>query len=207
MLATIDISNAAAFTAGPTTRTIATFASITSDTRLLALSLGTGNERFHSTEYIRVAITSSVPFTAGNMPQIGEVILARRRQMSFASNIGDYDDFELRSAVDDNEFPEGNIQRETLSEGQQIFRLALHPHGADSQGLNMVDELRSWYRESRRGTRNFVYIDKPSSNASAWWWMISPDASMRQPLKGWAEREFKATLIEQGPFYDVEVNG
>jgi hypothetical protein len=206
---TVVVADADDFVSG--FRQIARWTTVNSNTRLVQLSLGSvpSNERYTNVTYVRIQITGPANFdTNDRLPQIGEVVFGRRRQMAWPPRQGDYDDVELETLSTTNEFPTGEVFEVVHAERRGHFKYKFRPHGVDAgTGLNENNEIRAWYRESRGSTDAFLVFDKPNTESTkAMWMKKESDRRLYMPLKGPFEREVDIQLIEQPPYYDPEVN-
>lgn len=189
-------------------RQIARWTNYSSKARLVQRSLGAApsNERYTNVRYLRIQIDSAANFTTGLVPEIGEVVLGRRRQMPWGPTIGEYDDVELETLAADNEFPTGDIYTVVHAERRAVFNLRFQPHGLDvGSGLNWDDELRAWFREG--GDKDtFLYFDKPNTAPTqAHWVKLSREHRLYMPYQGPFDRDVRFTLVEQAPLYDPEI--
>lgn len=175
------------------------------DARLIALSLGGGlSERYTNVRYARLKLvtTNGPGFTVA--PSISELILGRRRQMSYQGNRPFLDD---PQGSDNDDFQAANrsTTRYNLSEGFSDRTREWQYGGADSAGLVQRDELRSLWNECGRGKNPILYIEHPSSDPGvAHYYLIDP-AVFEPEYVGPIEQTVSLSFKEQPPFVATEV--
>lgn len=164
-----------------------------SDARLVALDLdhGTGtSQRYSSVRYLRVIMTGT-----SHTPEIGELILGRRRQLKH-NPIVPWDDGHLRSKVATFESSSGVRTQYVHHRGRRVInaRNSL----TDS---TLISELQTMLggAESQWGTLPIMWVDQPTTDPNSAYWMYLENPELAMPLQGPTERMLNLQLVEQGP--------
>jgi len=133
-------------------------------------------------------------------PEIGEVLLGRRRQLGFLPLIP-FDEDPRDSRVAEFISDSGVISRHVFSSGRQRFQFNYSPTPSGVTGLDEVATLRSWFSETNFGSDNFLLIDSPDVAAphpSHWCYVENPELNML--LQGPTERRLDMTFVEVPPY-------
>ena len=144
---------------------VATFAAPTTSKRKVSLSLTTGmgsNRRIDNIRYVRIRHEKGVNFSI--MPQIGEVILGRRRQLTAKAQI-EFQDAPLRSSVTDFRSESGTLTRHKLYSGAGDRELNFK-FGALTTTLDSEVSLRDWFTDCDNGSKAFGCISIMLKSAS-----------------------------------------
>jgi hypothetical protein len=191
--ASIQVADDNAFTTNLTT--VADFGSPSDNTRLADLSL-TG-ERI-TAQYVWLKVNN---FGAGAfVPQLGELILGRRRQLEYKPQ-RPYDIYALSEESSIKKNPNGVISKTTYSRRGRELTGDLWV--TDDTYL---DDLVAFYRQCRGP---FVWVENPSSAPSSWHFMMR-DGPLMIPDTNPGLRNYRLVADEQGPksmYLDVEENG
>lgn len=129
-----------------------------SNRRILRLSLGlAGNERFSGYAYGRIKIQTadSSDFTA--IPQIGEVVFGRRRQLGSRPRIG-FAPEQLRSDIAAFESKSGNESTYPRATGQRVVSSDFTADAADALSA------RTWFGETGNGAKPSLWIENPATS-------------------------------------------
>jgi hypothetical protein len=189
-----QISDDSTFATGTTT--LKSWAAPSGTKRLVGLSLfhtGATALRYSSVLYFRLRLTGLI-----GVPQIGELMLGRRRQLKHKPatpwNFEDY-----RSRVAPFVSTSGARSNYTQFRGQRV----MSPRLVISEDAYKTD-LRSLVSESSYLTKPLYWIENPTSDPQNAPLMFA-DPSWSFPLEGFSEQPLELDLEEQGgQFYSVE---
>lgn len=178
-----------------------TITGITTNSRILVTNLGGSHQRFYGVTYVRLIVnTGSGNFTAA--PVIGEIILGRRRQLSYFPDVP-FEDKGSESDVVDFVALSGTRARYVRSYGRRRLDWTLRSAGVDKNGLNQENEVRSWWRECNHGSKPSVVVLRPQSSPMPLYMYPDPP-TLDMPIYGPYERAFHMTLTETTPYWQVE---
>lgn len=190
----LEIANASTFATDLIE--LASWSPGSSNKRLVDLSLGHGVDAapnvYSSVRYLRIKTTGG-----SHTPQIGEIILGRRRQVTNRPRLP-YDPISADSEVADFESRSGITTRYTLNRG----RVVLSPQFSTSATADRTP-FTSWWADCAQGTKPFVYIEEPQTTPGAARLMLT-QPSFRMPAKTYNFRTIDLSMSEIGPFYDLE---
>ena len=146
-------------------------------------------QRYSAVVYARLKIVHS----GSKDPELGEIFLGYRYQLQRNPDVP-WNNKGQTSLVTDFSSNSGMVKRYVLNRGQAIreFQASI----SDSSEITVID---NWYAAINEGTRNFVYIETPSSAPKAYI-MILEDAALNFPLVGPSERVLQFAMLEQPPF-------
>jgi hypothetical protein len=190
---TIEVSDDNAFTTNLTT--VADFGSPSDDSRMASLSLTGGRI---SSQFVRLGISNGGSGTI--IPELGEIILGRRRQLEYKPQ-RPYDIYALSEESSITKSPNGVISKTVYSR-----------RGRELTGdLWVTDDtyladLVTFYRQCRGP---FVWVENPNSAPSSWHFMMR-DGPLSIPETNPGLRSYRLVADEQGPesmYLDVEENG
>lgn len=170
---------------------------VADDLGVLASTFG----RYSNVEFVRVDIIAGTNHTAANAPEIGELVLGRRRQFEYYP-ARPYNRLPLVSESSDFESQSGETQRSTAKRGQWIQPLRFKL-GRVSESYQMTDELRALFRDCRHGSRRIWYIEQENGSVDAYQCLLRQS---RLPVQqqGVHEHEVSVLLTEQPPFLEIE---
>ena len=152
-------------------------------------SAGGTAQRYSGVEYVRLVVTHS----GSKDPELGEILLGYRYQLQRNPDLP-WDNKAQSSMVTDFASNSGMLKRYVLNRGKAA-RSFSSSMGASAE-IAVID---AWYAAIEEGTRNFVYIETPSTSAQAYL-MAMVDASLSFPLVGPFERVLEFGMTEQPPF-------
>jgi hypothetical protein len=157
---------------------------------LLDLDHTSGNaQRYTSVEYLRLK------FVGTNIqPNIGEIIIGRRRQLKHKSNLP-WDPSKHHSETTEFVTHNGIRTRYVRNKGQQRIVASLTPSDTTLQS-----DIETFYKtETDFGTLPFVWIEDPNTTPSDALWMHLDNPDLNFPFAGFAKREVVIDAREQGP--------
>lgn len=198
---TFEISNQSTFPATSDTEEIATFSTFTTDDlRLVELDLGNGslgqNQAFTGVDYARLQMS----FPGSVTPEISEIILCNRAQFN-ESSLLPYDDFRTSSEVSDFNARSGVTRRYVFHRGRASRRAVLLTN-SDSD----ADIIKQAWRDTRHGTRSFVWMDCPTSEPDGQSFvMLTRRADLSFPISNRNVRRATWDMMEQPPFLESEL--
>lgn len=160
---------------------------------------------------LRVRIQSSTasgsdPFGT-TVPEIGEVIIGERVQLSRKGDkpLMTHND---GSSVLELETDSGRTFTFLKREGGENFTHVWRPSDSDPYSLNDRTAFNSMWRGCKRGSRAFLYVPSPTTDANrGLWCKVPPEFRKSRNLVGVTMEETSMEMIEQTPVYDVEVFG
>ena len=201
----LEISDAADFGTGGGDNTIEIYkytVSGTTDNRILCTNLNSAGgsdtysaggtaQRYSTARYIRLKIVTDG--SGSKQMEMGELILGYRYQLQRNPNVP-WDNKSQGSLVTDFRSQSGLTRRYVMNRGQalRVFATGM----AAAAEITVID---NWYAAINEGTRNFVYIETPSSSPQAHL-MFMEDAVKNFALVGPTERTLQFSLFEQPPF-------
>jgi hypothetical protein len=191
----VDIADDAAFTTN--LETIATFSSISTDKRLIELDLfhtGSTALRYSSVQYVRIRVTLG----SSGTPEIGQVVLSRRRQMGSAQLLPYDDDWET-SAVGDFVARSGVTSRYVFHKGKALRNATFLTEDA-AQATAVTD----FWNDIEFGTRSFIYLECPNSDEQNGLVMLMSTPELQFPYSSDKVRRVRFDMVEQPPFYSSE---
>jgi hypothetical protein len=150
-------------------------------------------QRYSSVEHARLVITHS----GSKDPELGEIWLGYRYQLQRNPDVP-WNNKNETSLVSDYVSNSGITKRYTFYRGQAVR--AFQASIAASAEITVID---NWFNAINEGTRPFVYIETPSSDAQAMV-VILDDAGLSFPLVGPTERRLIFGMTEQPPFLSRE---
>jgi hypothetical protein len=152
-------------------------------------------QRYSSVPYLFLKITGA-SFT----PEIGEVWLIRRRQMSHFP----------RLSWDPNNYGVDQVTKKSRSgvgvnyvnhSGRQDLVASFNPSLTADQ-----DNFKSLIADTGYGTKPFVFIDDPNSEPEKFRVIQPPaDPGLGFPFVGWTERQITISGLENYPFQTTDV--
>jgi hypothetical protein len=170
---------------------------LTADTRIVDTKLRNANSQTNPRVFSGV-IRIGVSFEQGSdekvSPQIGELVLGKRRQLQhhpeFSWNSDDY-----VSNVSDIETADGNITRYALNSGQAVRTATL-----TLTGTAEIAAVEAWWEDYNHGQDPFWWIETPKTNPRAFYMRVSsPQLDFPQSV-GAGARTLTLNMVEQRPF-------
>jgi len=139
------------------------------------------------------------------MPQLGEVIFGRRRQMS-QNPIVPWSDIDLVSDVARLTTKNGNSSTIVRHKRKAIFRPTWEYTGSDIYGLDDGATLNTWFdTDTLGGTRRTIFCPTPNASPQKSYWCDIAGAEKRHPIvMNPAKRSASYELIEVAPFFANE---
>jgi hypothetical protein len=199
----VDIANNSAFTTD--LRTIAEFdIGARGDVeRLVSTDLGPGgDERYTGVRWVRVRVTTTAVGGFTVVPEIGEVVLGRRRQCS-AQPSTPYEEQGVEADVVDHESQSGASTRYVRWRGRRTFDIRWRL-GGDGDAIGFETTLREFWRESGDGTKVFAWIESPIDAPYAVHFCAADPPVLSLPRQGPVERSSSFRFVEVAPFMRLE---
>lgn len=188
---TLEVSDAANF-AGAVSVPITVTAGA-SNYRMLILDLhhtGAVPLRYSAVRYARIKIIrGATNFT----PEIGELLLLRRRQMKYAPSLP-YDPTSLHSVSETARTMGGVNYRTSYASGFYHLSATLVSHES-----GYVADAIAAFRDTNYGTHPFVWLPLPTSAPTSWYLLNIDDPDFDYPVEGLAKRTWQLEATEQGP--------
>ncbi len=182
---------------------IATWTPVTTDRRLSSVVLkhtGTDARRYSGYTYGRVILEHNN--TDAFLPQIGEVWLGRRRQITHKPRIP-YDDASFDGRTIDVETESGAHVSYVQFRGRRTLAASIR-----TDDTTEIADIRSWFSEADYGMRHFLWIEDPSTpstvNANTYLMRLSEMGRLTFPLGGPTHREWTLEALEVPPFLSAE---
>ena len=134
-------------------------------------------------------------------PQIGQVIVGKRRQIGF-NFLTPFDDEPRISSVTDFMSNSGVLSRHILHKGKNSWSLLYNPtnSNANQTGIEEVDNIRAWFADTDFGTLNFLFVDQPATTPPRGHWVFVNDPELVLPLRGPFDRGWSTGFTELPPF-------
>jgi len=145
-------------------------------------------KRFSSVPYIRLQITCS-----SGTPEIGLIVLGRRRQQQFSPDMP-WDPTNEVTDSDDHTSKSGVISRVSRAKARRDID-ALFRHDTTAEQTTIKD----WWSDIEGGVQPFFYVDEPNANPNNFWMMFLVDPRLSYPFNLHATRDVRIEAIEQGP--------
>ena len=172
----------------------------TTDNRILLTNLNSAGgsstyspsgtaQRYSSVQRARLKIIHS----GSKTPAIGEIFLGTRHQLQRNPDVAWNNKDEL-SEVSEFKALSGLTRRYIQYRGQ-----ALRQFRASIAASAEITVIETWWDAIEEGTKPFVYIETPSTNAQAML-MIMETPKLSFPLVGPSERVLAFNMIEQPPY-------
>ena len=137
------------------------------------------------------------------VPRVGELILGRRRQMPFKSDLSGFDESRLDARSADFESRSGLTTRFTHFKGRSKLDISWMPDET-AKSVDQIEDLRQWYKEADFGQKVSLYTEDPSSDPAKSFLMFKESGGLNMPLRFYATRNARVGLKEQPPFYAIE---
>ena len=175
--------------------------------RLLGNSYAIGTGSFGLRVRIQTsAATGTNPFGT-TVPEIGEVIIGERIQLSRKGDKPLMTHSE-GSSVLELETDSGRTFTFLKREGGENLTHLWHPSDSDPYSLNDRTSFNTMWRGCRRGSRAFLYVPSPTNDTNrGLWCKVPPGFRKDRLLQGVTMEETSMEMIEQTPIYDVEAFG
>lgn len=186
---------------------------VSNNKRLVGLNFGTSASYsaaygLISARYWRLRITSSSNF--GNAePEIGELMLSRRRQMS-QHGVVPYKRRGLRTRQDKTSAKSGisTVYQYSESGAQLPFTWRFAEGGDDTlYGLDEGAIILAWFRDCAGGSKPFYYIEDPISAPQVAYFMRLEAAELDFDKVDNILTAFSAMLVEEAPNVFIEQYG
>jgi len=194
---TVEVGNNGLFTATSTISSTNLATALSSDRRWANLELyhtGSVARRYTGVQYLRIAITCS-----SGTPEIGQLILGRRRQQQFQPQ-APWDPNAEASSMDDFIGRDGMLSRQSRFKARRSI-VADWRHSLAA----LQSDVLSWWGEIDEGGLPFYYHDEPESSPKDFYMMMLDDPELQYPWSTSVTRDFNLRAIEQGPsFFSLE---
>lgn len=187
----LEIADYGTFTGASLLSTTNINSIMSSDDRFSDLTLfhtGTVARRYSAVQFVRIRIT-----IASGVPQIGQVILGRRRQQQFHPSLP-WDSTGERSRSDDFTAPSGMLSRQMRYKARREIDASFRHSTPTEQS-----DLLSWWDQIDEGGLPFYYHDAPATYPSDFNMMMMGRPSLRYPWTTSTTRDFSLRAVEQGP--------
>lgn len=164
--------------------------------RLVDLALGSGTaQRYTDVSYVRLYIQSSPAAT----PQFTELALFKRTQLQWRPN-RPYDETLTAQRSNQTRTDAGETTAYVSSRGARRV-LATVPVTSAAK----ITEVKTWWTDTRHGTRSFVWVEYPSSAPSTTTYLVSIDGDPELEFNetGPNFRELMIDAVEQGPHFQA----
>ena len=190
-----------------------TGSNITDDKPLTAYGLGTGHVNstqdtsnwydVTSVRYLQIAFYQTDSNNLTTMPQLGEVFIGTRRQLSAQPNLP-LSTKVTRSNIVDFNAKSGVVSRYVMNTGQKVYPdLTWEGDGSDGYGLDDIGTLESFFKSDiTHGTKPFFYAPDPVTNPREIYFMLLEDAEFgAQNVFGPDTETVSLSMTEVSPFY------
>jgi hypothetical protein len=160
--------------------------------------------RYSGAEWLQIVVRETSE-TAIAVPQIGEVWIGRRRQLS-ARWLVPWDEWSYESDVDVARSETGVRAAYVRSTGRFVqSSLRARSTGVDRYGLDDLAELRAWWTDTDYGARPFVYWREPTTLLADALVLATDDPTFRLPVVDYQTREAELpALTEVAPYRSGE---
>lgn len=161
-----------------------------------AAAAGTDANRYSNVQYARLRFRANL---GTNQPEIGEVVLGRRRQLKHKPRTP-YDDNTLTGEHSDTVTAAGVRHRYTYNDGRRRLSAAINPSEEP-----YLSDVPAWYRTGQRfGRSPFAWAENPFSDpggvsGGGWHFMQLEIPDLVYPCQDFVERTFDIIADEQGP--------
>jgi len=184
-LTTIDlqVSDDDEFDGGSRLTTVASFSA--SDDRRADYTMNAGNNRI-TAQFAWLKLERVANFT----PEIGELILGRRRQWQYKPDMP-FGDKDLKHTTETIRSEGGRIQKIIYS--RRAFPLSCR-FPLDSS--DYVDDMEGFFEDCRG---SFVWVYDPTTSPNAWRLMMLEEDSLIMPMTQPNRYEVDLAALEQGP--------
>jgi len=193
----LQIADDAAFTTNLIT--VATFTPGSTNARLVSLSLGTGGNPapnvYSAVQFLRVLITRSP--SALFTPQIGELVLGRRRQLRRRPTVP-YDPDQQVSETADFVSRSGVTTRYVFNRGRAMITPV-----EVAFDTAQATPVTGWWSDINQGTRAFGWVERPGTAPTVAFWVLA-DPRSTFPYETDKIRRFAFSLVEQPPYAGLE---
>lgn len=176
--------------------TISQWSPGTSNARLIDIELESGGgtaQEYSDVEYIRLRVNG----TSG-APEIGELALFNRTQLPWRPD-RPYNKNATAQQATIRRSDSGVVTSYTRSRGAKKLSATLTVNGSSK-----IEEVHSWWDDTRQGTRPFVWLEEPYSNAQDLCLMsfAEDDPELQFDEIGPNIRELVLDAVEQGPDFE-----
>lgn len=160
--------------------------------------------RYSGAEWLQIVVRETGE-SAISVPQIGEVWIGKRRQLSARWLVG-WDEWSYESDIATATSESGVRSAYKRHSGRFVQRsIRSRTTGVDRYGLDDLTELRSWWADTDYGARPFVYWHEPSTTVGAASVVASADAAFALPVVDYQTREASLPALEEiAPFRSSE---
>lgn len=177
--------------------TVATWTPTTA-TRLVDLILSSWI-RYTTVRYFRIKVSSTVAFAS--QPSVCEVVAGTRRQLGRRPD-RPWDSLALGGDVPRHRTKSGGSVKYTRNTGGVVLKPSWTPAlSADAiTGIDDSDVLRGIHEDTGYGSRNLLFIDKPSTAPTVAHWCEYEGPEFSIPEVDYDEGQASLQLVELSPF-------
>jgi len=174
--------------------------------RLVSYKMGgfEGEPLFASLSTVRYCQVS-IHSTSNIAPELGEVVIGRRRQLSRKASVGHPADGWSSSL---SAWRSESGRRATVEHvsGLRVMRgWRFRPTGSDSFSLNDVDTIKKFLIDCRYGARHFGICPDPNTEDQRTYWSALDDVEQLElGIEGFAERSWTLSASEIAPSVEDE---
>ena len=168
---------------------------------------GVPNRQYILPEYIRIKITSTSALGgSGAIPQIGMVIMGRRKQLSVKPD-RPYEPTPMQSNVVTTVFDDGDETEFVLAERLAVIPVSWQFENLPNVGdLNDPATLLAFWRDTKGGSKKFLWCENPFTDVRFAHFAKMQSPSFTQPFETFRKRLSGFTIKEMPPAVDVEFN-
>lgn len=180
--------------------------SVTSDQRIVILSLAGAFGSYTDVQWIRVTITATggTGFSGTDLPRFSEILLGKRRQLSSKPN-APHDPYNLQTMTYSFVTDDGTETNKVRGSRQAIIEADWTASDSDPFTLDDAATLLSWWRDCN-GHKAGLWVGNPNSDQNYAHW-VKPPRKLARPFVEAQIRPIKLVLTECKEYVDVEVNG
>ena len=161
---------------------------------------------YSSVRYLQISVyddTNTTGASAISSPELGEVFIGTRRQLSAQPNLP-LSTKVTRSNIVDFNAKSGVVSRYVMNTGQKVYPdLTWEGDGSDGYGLDDIGTLESFFKSDiTHGTKPFFYAPDPVTNPREIYFMLLEDAEFgAQNVFGPDTETVSVSMTEVSPFY------
>lgn len=154
--------------------------------------LAGSGRRYTGVRYVRVGLS----YGGAQKPQIGELLFARRRQLSWKA-VRPYDDEQRRSESTEHEARSGKLLSYVWRRGKRTIR-----HQFQVPDATEAAKFTGFWDNTYQGARRFIFIENPGTSPNDFNLVRNPTtAELALPYQGPTERAFSLEADEIGPHF------
>lgn len=218
--ATLEVADNSAFTTN--LRTVTTWSAWDSTAKAIDVRIGLDYVlgapytpvRLTNVRYARLKLAVTSPLASGKLPQIGELVMGRRRQLGHLPRLP-WDPGSEESAIDWFESEtNGVVGGDVRYRGRSRWVLRFRPTSSGALGVDETQALRDIYDDTDGFTRPFLYVDDPTAGTTTVYsgqgdghFVYTPNPVSVMPYleQYQSVREAEIELVELPPYQSSEV--